>query len=229
LTPPDGLRAARLLEMVGAVTRQALADRGCRRVALLDDASPEAELAARWFLAALGEERVLRVSVGEQEVESVLQILETEPGPDLARRRPLARSGSVDTAAELRRMRARLIPDTLPANPANKTALLLGGALPPEPLLPLGDLYASEIRELTGDWSAPDPVRELAERCGGIEVLDAALRECFDSRNPGGLRILEPAARCAVEDALERGRAARMFGPIVPKVGSRTLGVDLFE
>lgn len=209
------MREARLAELVRAVARQALADRGVRRVALLDDGSPEAELAAR-FLAPLGADAVVRVRPDEAEVEPLLHLLPREiPRERLAR--------------ELARLRCRLEPDALCASPRNKTALLLGGALPPEPFLPLADLWASEVAELAGGWHAPAEVREAAEASGGIEALDAALRGHFDRRDPRALSALPGDAERRVRELLARGRASRLFPRVVPKLGSRTLGVDLFE
>ena len=132
-------------------------------------------------------------------------------------------------AEELRRMRARLVADAVPAHPASKTVLLLGGELPPEPLLPLGDLWAAEVAELAGGWSAPPSVARIAEAAGGIEALDAALAAYFDRRDPRGLHALAPEARRAVAAALAAGRASRRWPRTVPKLGARTLGVDLFE
>jgi hypothetical protein len=130
---------------------------------------------------------------------------------------------------EIRRMRARLTSGALPAHPGNKTALLLNARLPPEPLLPLGDLWASEVAELAGDWSAPPGVRRIAQQAGGIAALDDALRAYVDRRDPRGLAGLPPEAVDAVRRALAAGRAERMYPVIVPRVGSRTLGVDLFD
>ena len=212
----DG-RMRRLGEIVGAVARQALADRGLARVALLDDGGPEARLAARRLADALGEDAVVAVRADAGEVESLLR--HPVPGEDGAER----------AAEELRRLRARLVPDALAAHPANKTALLLGGEIPPEPLLPLGDLWAGEAAELAGGWSAPVPVRRMAEAAGGIEALDAALRAWTDRRDPAGLDTLAPAVAGAVRAALAAGRASRITPRVVPKLGSRTLYVDLFE
>jgi hypothetical protein len=221
-------RSTRLREVVGAVARQALLDRGMARVAVLDDGSPEAELATRWLMEEIGEKRVALASVVEEEVESVLHALsaqmphlQPDPHEPAERRRRLS--------VEVCRLRARLDVDALMANPSNKTVLLLGGAPPPEPFFPLGDLYATEVRELAGGWSAPPTVEALADRCGGIDHLDAALRGHFDRREPDALQALPADAARAVTDALARGRAARVFGMLVPKLGSRTLGVDLFE
>ena len=208
-------RERRIAEIVGAVARQALADRGASRVALLDDGGPEAELAARLLAAALGAERVVRVASADGEVESVLH---------------LAQGGDVERLGEeLRRLRARTTVDAVPAHPANKTALLLGGELPPEPLLPLGDLWATEVAELAGGWSAPPEVRRIATLAGGIEALDAALRAWADGRDAAVLGALPAEAADAVARALAAGRASRLNPRVVPKVGTRTLGVDLFE
>jgi hypothetical protein len=211
----SGARHARIAAIVGAVARQALRDRGAERVALLDDGGPEAEIAARILAEALGEGGVIRVIAGEAEVESVLHL---SPG-----------AGREALRHEIRRMKARLAPGALPAHPGNKTALLLNAALPPEPLLPLGDLWASEVAELAGGWSAPPEVTRIAEMAGGIGALDDALRAYVDGRDPRGLDGLPPGAAEAVRRALAAGRAGRTHPVIVPKIGARTLGADLFE
>lgn len=214
MTPIDRAREMRIAEVIGAVARQALADRGRTRIALLDDGGPEAELAARLLTAVLGVDAVERVADGGG-VESVLHAAE---GVSPARR-----------AEEMRRTRARLMDGALPAHPASKTALLLGGELPPEPLLPLGDLWASDVAALGGGWSAPEEVRALADAAGGIEALDAALRGLIDGRDAAALDALPAEVGDAVRRRLAAGRASRIFPRVVPKLGGRTLGVDLFE
>lgn len=197
------------------MARRALADRGAERVALLDDGGPEAALAARILTAALGADAVVRVTAERRDVESVLHLA--------------GGASEGEAAEEIRRMRARLVPNALAANPANKTALLLGGELPPEPLLPLGDLYASQVRALCGGWSAPPEVRAIAEAAGGISALDAALARMLEGRRGDALDALPPPAADAARRALARGRASRMAPRTVPKLGYRTLTVDLFE
>ena len=208
-------RWTRIAAIVGAVARQALADRGATRIALLDDGGPEAELAARFLAAGLGDDAVLRITVSQAEMEPVLHL-----APEVSGKQ---------RAEEMRRMKARLSAGAIPANPANKTALLLGGELPPEPLLPLGDLWASEVAALCGGWSAHDDVAAIAEAAGGIEALDAALRTHVDSRDPAALYVLPGDAAEAVRRALAAGRASRLNPRVVPKIGARTLGVDLFD
>jgi hypothetical protein len=209
-------REARIGEVVAAVVAQALADRGATRVALLDDGSPEATLAARLLEGRLTPGALVRVASPPPALEPVLH-------------RSGTKAGGEELLHELRRLHSRLLPDAVAASATSKTALLLGGELPPEPLLPLGDLFASEVRSLAGGWSAPAGVRALAEEAGGIERLDAALRARLDGRDPDGLLLLPAPLRARVEALLARGRAARAHPRIVPKLGVRTLCVDLFE
>lgn len=212
----DGVRARRLAEVVGAVAAQALLDWGADRVALLDDATPEFALALEWLRDRLGQQGVIAVTADRQALESLLQL---SGGSE--------NSGEVE--AELRRMTARLDPKSLIASAANKTTLLLNGPIPPDPLLPLGDLYASEVAQLAGECSVPRRVRALADRCGGIDRLDAALRRYIDDRDPEGLSSLGSENKQEVLAALDSGRASRLWSRIVPKIGRRTLGLDLFE
>lgn len=209
-------RAARLAEIVGLVVRQALSDRGAGAVALIDDGGPEAELAAGWLERALPDGAVHRVTAAHAALESLLQ--PAGGGAEAARAR-----------SEALRFAARLVPGAIVANPVNRTVVLLSGDPPPDPLLPLADLYASEVAELTGAWSGPDAVREIAERAGGVAALDAALRARLEGRDRDGLRSLPAGLAAEVDALLARGRAARRAAWIVPKIGYRTLGVDLFE
>jgi hypothetical protein len=206
-------RLQRVRPVIGAVARQAVRDWGATRVALLDDGSPEAELTARLLAGFVAVERV---AAADPLLEPLLHSAGARWTPSALRREAL-------------RVLVRLTPDSLAADPANKTALLLGGPLPPEPLLPLGDLYASEVAELGGGWSAPPEVLRLAELAGSVQRLDDALRELLDRRDPAALDGLPPEAREGVRAALARGAASRLSGRVVPKIGFRTLGVDLFE
>jgi len=119
----------------------------------------------------------------------------------------------------------------LTAHPGNKTALLLD-QVPAATLLPLGDLYASEIAALTGGaWSAPEPVLRLATLAGDVALLDAALRRWAEERRPlaEALAGLPAAAAAELGEALRLNRMARRYYGLVPKLGGRTLGIDLWE
>lgn len=210
-------REARVAEMIGAVARQAMADRGLSRVVVVSDGGPETHLAERLLKRALGDGAVSLADVFSPPVAFELRGSAGLP-PEAMR-------------TETARFFARLSgAGALLAHPANKTALLLGGELPPEPLLPLGDLWASDVAELArGEWSAPEPVRQIVDAAGGIEALDAALRRWIDRRDPAGLDALPDAAADAVRRAFAAGRASRLHSRITPKLGPRTLGIDLFE
>ena len=118
----------------------------------------------------------------------------------------------------------------LRAHPASKTVLLLGEH-PDAELLPLGDVWASEVAALAGDWSAPDAVRALADAAGDVAVLDRALRRWTEEREPleRALAELEPALADRVAQALERQRWRRWRPGLVPKLTARTLGIDLWD
>lgn len=218
--PRDTGVGAAVGRVVGAVVRQAVRDAGAAGLVVLDDGSPEARLCREWCASALGSHAVAAAPV---------------PGPDAVRAcaAALALPSEIDAAAELHRLHARLLAerrDALVANPANKTALLLAGRTPPEPILPLGDLYASRVARLAGGWSAPARVREIASAAGGIDRLDAALLALFEERRPAdeALAPLGPRAGERVRLAIERGRFARRRVGLVPKLSARTLGIDLF-
>ena len=117
----------------------------------------------------------------------------------------------------------------LAAHPVSKTVLLLSDP-PDSPVLPLGDLYACQVQELAGGWTAPRAVCELAAAAGGLAALDEALRAWCEERRPlaDALRPLGGAA-AAVEAALRAQRWRRWRLGLVPKLGARTFGIDLWE
>lgn len=178
-------RAHRLGRVIGGVLRQAVADAAAPGVVILEDWTPEGELAYEWAVQALGEKRVWRAAAGAR---------------------------------------------GLTAHPASKTVLLLA----PEvnaPLLPLGDLYASQVEQVAGSWSAPPAVEALATRAGGIALLDAALQRWLEERRTPAEAFapLGPELAAELSERLRRSRASRWRPGLVPKLGPRTLGVDLYE
>jgi hypothetical protein len=119
--------------------------------------------------------------------------------------------------------------ELLAANPVNKTALLLGNTFPCERLLPLGDLYASQVRELTGGYNLPEEVQQLVRSAGGIDPLDRALQLHFEAWTPAVevAAQLPDAARGPFLEAVQAGRFWRERAGLVPKLGARTIGMDL--
>lgn len=213
----------RVAAIVAGVVRQAVADACANGVVVLDDGAPEARLALEWCAAAVGGARVVAAR-GERVPKEITALA--------ARGANLAAVPAAVAEEEARRLEARLLAAAnrlLPASAWNKTALLLSPVLPPEPLLPLGDLYASQLLALTGGWSAPTGVRDLAELSGGVDRLDAALRGYLEERRTreDAMSVLPAEASDAVWGALEAGRFGRRRVGLVPKLGSRTLGIDL--
>ena len=212
---PDSPAYHRVAAVVGAVARQALTDRGLARVVLVDDGGAQAALAARMLAGALGDAAVDHATVWPGEVEPLLPMFPDLPPETVVR--------------ELLRMRARLHADALAADPANKTQLLLGGDLPPEPLLPLGDLWAGDVAALGAEPALSAEVASLAAAAGGIGALDAALRGRTDGRDPHALETLPGDVAAEVARLLARGAASRRNARIVPKLGGRTIGLDMLE
>ena len=197
----------RLSRVIGAVVEEAVRSAGCKGVVILDDGSPEAKLLSAWCRRSLGDARVWLAHFQGN-------------GPDRADEESL-------------RMAARVLArehNGLSAHPANKTALLLGRQIPPEPLLPLGDLYATEIVALAGAWSAPPEVLALADKTGGVAATDTALRAMFEARKPAQdvLADLPEPARGPFLEAVRRGRFWRERAGLIPKLSTRTIGIDLF-
>jgi hypothetical protein len=116
----------------------------------------------------------------------------------------------------------------LVADAANKTTLLLEPAPNGAAIAPLGDLYGSQIVELAGDCSLRGPARALAERCG-LDALDAALGRCVDGHEDelAAFAPLDGAQAAAAVAAWRAARFARSRIGLVPKLGARTLGIDL--
>ncbi len=195
-------RAERIGSIVAGVLEQALADARADGLVLLADGSPESTLVERLVGPRLG-----------------------------GRLRPLVVAGSAPAdLLEAWARAAREQPHALVAAATNKTAAVLGAA-PPVPLLPLADVWAHQVELLGGGWTAPERIRTLAERAGGIAVLDRALGALVDERRaPEDAAAHLPAELRGTLLALwEDARFARRRIGLVPKLGARTLGVDLFD
>lgn len=118
----------------------------------------------------------------------------------------------------------------LEARAFNKTALLLTRGWPSEFLLPIGDLWATQVQQLTGGWSAPPDARALIEAAGGIEAVDRALQRWLERREDPQIALadLPESARGPFLEAVRAGRAWRERAGLVPKLTTRTIGIDLF-
>jgi hypothetical protein len=115
----------------------------------------------------------------------------------------------------------------LTVSSACKTELLLA----PDPLsadlYPLGDLYARDLLAFGVGIDVAE-VQDLAEAAGGIEQLDGALHKLLDERRAVDAAFADlPHIRDAVMTRLQKTRLGRARLGIVPKLGARTIGIDL--
>jgi hypothetical protein len=201
--------ATRLERVVCGVCAAAVRDAGAGGIIVVDDRTPEGELTCNWLMRALGETRVWRAASLAGNVEGL----------------------SAAEAEEVAVRRAAEAHAALVAHPANRTALLLGGRFPRADLFPLGDVPAAQVQALVGRWSAPAAVESLARALGGAAALDDALERLLE-------RGVDPAQAVATlpEDAATElvrlwhaGRWWRLRPRVVPKLGARTIGIDLFD
>jgi hypothetical protein len=202
--------AARL---VMDVVRAALAECGAGALLLLEPDTAEARLLLRWARELGSGDRVLPAGPADAAADG-------EPGDAVVL---LERARA---EARLRARRERL----LLAHPINRTALLLTPP-PPEPVLPLGDLYAGQVLRMAGRCTLPDGLDVLAAGAGGVERLDDALRARLEARRTAAEAFadLPEPVRAEVEARLTAGRFWRRRVPLVPKLGWRTPGIDLFD
>lgn len=192
-------RFAHVAAVIGGVVAAAARDAGRAHIVVVDHAPPEADLL----------ERLLR---------------------DANVALPLARITGTDAEDARARARREAADDGLLVDPVNKTVALLFPELLAEPLLPLADLYATQVRSLGGDWSAPAPCLRLIEGAGGVDAVDAFLIRHLDERRPldEALATLAPGpGRDALRDRFLAGGWWRRRVGVVPKLGGRTLGIDL--
>jgi hypothetical protein len=209
-------RARRLQRVVHGVCSAALAEAGASGLVLLEPDSPEGTLLAGWLAGGTGD----AAGTGAAD-DAAVAGADAPAGLKVWRERDAG--GNV---LEQRRAAGALV-----AHPANRTVLLLSARLPLADLLPLGDVWASQVALLAGAWSAPAELRRLADEAGGCAALDEALHRLVDRRYPpqDAVQGLPPAAAAEVLRRFDAGRYARLRPRLVPKLADRTLGIDLFD
>ena len=209
----------RIARVVVAVVAEAIREADAQGVVLASSPRPETALLERWFSAA-----AITVKIPDGEVvRAVADSLEASLGRDTPE--AVARSQQ-----EARRAAARVIAnreELIPVSAANKTELIWAERLPPEPLLPLGDLYASQIHALAGACTAPLPL--LGIEPGRLRAVDKAIAQVVDDgvRPDVAFPELPTELRDAALSAMHRSAWKATLPPVVPKLGRRTLGVDL--
>lgn len=209
----EGGSEPRIRTIVVGVVETTLEERAARGVALTGPKSPERQLLLRWLgprATVPDEERVERVRDALSGVHPDAPPVAVEEEARRAVARTLAAAEGLVCASVL-----------------HKTALVLGDGLPPEPLLPLGDVWASEVAAVAGGCTLP-AVLEGVEPAT-LAAVDRALRACLEEGRDRehALAPLESALRERLADLLARRRWGRFRTPVVPKLGPRTVGIDL--
>ena len=186
--------------VVTGVVATAARDARCGTLVVLDRVPPETELLLRLLGAGGCELPLERVPAADDD-------------PDAAAAAARGRRGT----------------DALPLDPVNKTIAVLWPELLAAPVLPLADLYATQVAALGGSWSAPAQAYEIIERAGGIQAVDRFLAAHLDERrslDEASLH-LDARGRAPLRERFEAGWWWRRRVGVVPKLGARTLGIDL--
>jgi hypothetical protein len=110
---------------------------------------------------------------------------------------------------------------------ASKTTLLLSPGRLLEPLLPLADLYASEILDIAGECTVPTCLEGIDEE--QLRQVDQALQRWLeeDALEEDALTALAEPLRLMVREALLETANRWIPGPLVPRFRSHTAGIDL--
>lgn len=217
MTPAPLPREGRI---VAEVVRGVLRDRQATGVVLSVPDGPERRLLCRWL-----EDAGVPVAVpGEEDVARLAAALSRVALADGAT--PPAAGISEEAHRAAGRTLARHM-GFITASAMNRTALLLSGSdLPPEPLLPLGDLPASQVMEAMGGCTLPGPFSAMEAEPEAVAALDRFLRH-RDERLPGGAPSLPEPWAAGIRSRLLAGRWALGAPIVIPRLGARTPGDDL--
>lgn len=147
--------------------------------------------------------------------------------PSVERAAPLVDAAGAGGEGEAWRAAARLAAaedGLLTAGIENKTLLLVGRARPGLDLLPLGDLWATQVRAMAGEAALPALLEGRGE--GEVEAIEATLAAWLEEGHRLTLHALSPDLAGALERSL---RGAHPYGrpAVVPKLGRWTAGIDL--
>jgi hypothetical protein len=113
------------------------------------------------------------------------------------------------------------------AGPHNKTQLLLDPNRPPYSVFPLGDVFASEIGAWVGEASLPASLKGSDPRV--VQAVDQALDRFYnvDRSKPEPAFGLDPTTEGDLLAGWREVRKGWHSRPLIPKLGTATLGLDL--
>lgn len=246
---PDPAREARLRVIVGGVVREALRRSAKEGVAVVGG-GPEATLLVRWFHlegipASLPTPPLVDAARALLAQCGGLPGLAPSPNPPSGRPEfPKTSGGAVPGAAAppdaspppllddapagvLAGWALAWARNLLPVGTETKTLLVLGECRSGAPILPLGDLYASEAALFAGGCTPPGMLGRAD--LPFLSRLDRALQALLEEGAPWkeASAALPARLRPVLWAAVQPG--GKVWNPriLIPKLGSATLGVDL--
>lgn len=246
---PNSSEETRVRAILGGVVREALRRSGKGGVAVVGG-GPEASLLLRWWVAEgipaefpspplleaarslLG--RAYRVVDRPRGAAPLPGRPEPTPGDTEAEHLPETPPAETTPAVPLEAPAGvlagwalALAHDLLPVGTETKTLLILGESRSGAPVLPLGDLYASQVAPFAGGCTPP-AILQNAD-LPSVSQLDRAIEAFLEGGVPleEALAILPPHLGEPLTAALRRGR--NLWNPrvLIPKLGWATLGVEL--
>lgn len=201
-----------VMGVVGEVLRRSGANG-----AVVGGRGPEGELLNRWITKSA-------IPLQAPSEEAVALVQASLPPKSSGVGRPGNRS-LVSYSLAARALAAQ--DDLLLLGTATKTTILLSPGLHLEPVLPLGDLFATEILAMQGECSVPTCLEGVAE--GVLQTVDDALQRYLE----GDMGIedaffqVDQPLRSLLEETLRRVQRWWIARPLVPQFRSCTYGIDL--
>jgi hypothetical protein len=221
----DPLSPHRPFTIITGVIREALRYSG-RTSVVFPSHNPEGRLLEQW----LTEAGIPFLNPAPELTHGVAELLEAAGAGSSIREDQAGLGGGMTRDASDLAARAVALSrggESLLLGTENKTQLLLSFQPTVPPILPLGDLYASEVRVLAGDCTVPPPLAGI--RPEQLSAVDSSLRAYFEDGLSADQAFsgIEPDRRRVVRRLLEGSRKRWHPLPLIPKLGDGTLGVDL--
>ena len=219
---PDSVNVHRFYTIITGVIREALRYSGRSGVMVVGGGSEES-LLERW----LGDAHIPFQVAPSKVMDRMLPILKDLEDKDGRLPGTSTQPALVQRASELAGQAVASAQELLLLGTVNKTHLLLSFPETVQPVLPLGDIYASQVLELSGGCTLPHALRGISTE--ELSAVDSALRAYFEAGLQPEMAFgkLEPDRSRQIREMLEESRKKWHPLPLIPKLCDATLGMDL--